>query len=60
VQSVLKFEEKRIVAGRVESGTLAAGDAITVWPSGSRGARRVDRDVADERFESSATLVFKY
>ena len=34
VQSVLKFDERRIVAGRVESGTLAVGDAITVWPSG--------------------------
>jgi len=34
VQTVLKFDERRIVAGRVESGTLTVGDAITVWPSG--------------------------
>ena len=34
VQTVLKFDERRIIAGRVESGTLAVGDAIAVWPSG--------------------------
>jgi sulfate adenylyltransferase large subunit len=34
VQDVYRVGEKRIVAGRVESGTLAAGDSIKVRPSG--------------------------
>jgi len=37
VQDVYKFDSRRIVAGRVESGTLAAGDAILFSPSGHRG-----------------------
>lgn len=36
VQDVYKYDERRIVAGRVESGRLAAGDEIQVWPSGHR------------------------
>ena len=34
VQDVYKFDERRIIAGRIESGTLAVGDEIQVWPSG--------------------------
>ncbi len=37
VQDVYKFDERRILAGRVESGTIAAGDAILFSPSGHRG-----------------------
>jgi sulfate adenylyltransferase large subunit len=33
VQDVYKFTEKRIVAGRVESGAIKGGDEITVLPS---------------------------
>jgi bifunctional enzyme CysN/CysC len=36
VQVVLKLDERRIVAGRVESGAIAVGDEIEVWPSGQR------------------------
>jgi len=36
VQVVLKLDERRIVAGRIESGALAVGDEIEVWPSGQR------------------------
>src|SRR6195952_5337362 len=34
VQAVYKFDDRRIVAGRVESGRIAIGDEITVMPAG--------------------------
>lgn len=34
VQSVYKFDDRRIVAGRIESGHLAAGDEIVILPAG--------------------------
>jgi bifunctional enzyme CysN/CysC len=36
VQDVYKFDHRRIVAGRLESGHLSPGDEIQVWPSGQR------------------------
>src|SRR6202171_4438251 len=33
-QSIYKFEDRRIVAGRSESGRLAAGDEIVIMPAG--------------------------
>ncbi|HEY8623644.1 MAG TPA: adenylyl-sulfate kinase, partial [Casimicrobiaceae bacterium] len=34
VQAIYKFDERRIVAGRIESGSLAAGDEIVIMPAG--------------------------
>jgi bifunctional enzyme CysN/CysC len=34
VQAVYKFDDRRIVAGRVESGRIAVGDEVVVTPSG--------------------------
>ena len=34
VQAVYKFDDRRIVAGRIESGHLAAGDEIVIMPAG--------------------------
>jgi bifunctional enzyme CysN/CysC len=34
VQDVYRFDERRIIAGRVESGTLRAGDRLVFWPGG--------------------------
>jgi bifunctional enzyme CysN/CysC len=34
VQAIYKFDDRRIVAGRIESGTLAAGDEIVIMPAG--------------------------
>jgi bifunctional enzyme CysN/CysC len=34
VQAIYKFDDRRIVAGRVESGHLSAGDEIVVMPAG--------------------------
>lgn len=40
VQDVYKFTEKgddrRIIAGKVETGSVKAGDRVTFWPSGKR------------------------
>ena len=33
VQDVYKFDERRIIAGRVESGKVKAGDRVTFFPS---------------------------
>jgi bifunctional enzyme CysN/CysC len=34
VQAVYKFDERRIVAGRIETGRIAVGDEIVIMPSG--------------------------
>lgn len=36
VQDVYKFDERRIIAGRLEAGRIAVSDEIQVWPSGHR------------------------
>lgn len=33
IQDVFKFDDRRIIAGRIESGTLKVGDSITIYPS---------------------------
>jgi sulfate adenylyltransferase large subunit/phosphoadenylyl-sulfate reductase (thioredoxin) len=40
VQAVYKFDDRRIVAGRIESGRIAIGDEIAVAPSGKRARVR--------------------
>jgi len=34
VQAIYKFDDRRIVAGRIESGSLMAGDEIVIMPAG--------------------------
>ena len=34
MQAIYKFDDRRIVAGRIESGHLAAGDEIVIMPAG--------------------------
>ncbi len=34
VQAIYKFDDRRIVAGRIESGSLCAGDEIVIMPAG--------------------------
>jgi bifunctional enzyme CysN/CysC len=34
VQAIYKFDDRRIVAGRIESGKLAAGDEVVIMPAG--------------------------
>ena len=40
VQAVYKFDDRRIVAGRIQSGRIAVGDEIAVAPSGKRAVVR--------------------
>jgi sulfate adenylyltransferase large subunit/phosphoadenylyl-sulfate reductase (thioredoxin) len=40
VQAVYKFDDRRIVAGRLQSGRIAVGDEIAVAPSGKRAVVR--------------------
>lgn len=34
IQDVYKFDNRRIIAGKIESGTLKVGDEIAIYPSG--------------------------
>ncbi|MDI4232643.1 adenylyl-sulfate kinase [Bradyrhizobium sp. Arg237L] len=34
VQAIYKFDDRRIIAGRIESGSLKAGDEIVIMPAG--------------------------
>lgn len=36
IQDVYKFDDRRIIAGRIEAGTLAVGDEIVIYPGGRR------------------------
>lgn len=36
VQDVYLFDKKRVIAGRVETGALNTGDAVTILPSGEK------------------------
>jgi bifunctional enzyme CysN/CysC len=40
VQAVYKFGDKRIIAGRIETGAISVGDEIVVYPSGARALIR--------------------
>ncbi len=40
VQAVYRFDDRRIVAGRIQSGRIAVGDEIAVAPSGKRAVVR--------------------
>lgn len=36
IQDVYKFDHRRIIAGRIESGSISVGDEITIHPSGKQ------------------------
>jgi len=36
LQDIYRFDERRILAGRVEAGRLSVGDDIAFWPDGKR------------------------
>lgn len=36
IQDVYKFDSRRIVAGRIESGSLRVGEEISIYPSGKK------------------------
>jgi bifunctional enzyme CysN/CysC len=36
VQDIYRFDERRLIAGRIESGRLRVGEELTFWPDGKR------------------------
>lgn len=53
IQDVYKFDDRRIVAGRIESGSLKVGDEITIYPKGKKTTVKsieywADRDEKEE------------
>ncbi|MCE0497383.1 MAG: adenylyl-sulfate kinase [Methylacidiphilales bacterium] len=36
VQDIYRFDERRLIAGRIESGRLKTGDELVFWPEGKR------------------------
>jgi len=36
IQDVYKFDDRRIIAGRIESGRIKVGDKITIYPEGKK------------------------
>ena len=64
IQDVFKFDERRIIAGRVESGQLNVGDEIAIYPSGRRTTiseiacwREQDRRMTATAGESTGIIV---
>lgn len=54
VQDVYKFDDKRILAGRVESGVLKKGDKLLFLPSNSESTIRAIEDMNGEQQEAVA------
>ena len=44
LQDIYRFDERRILAGRIEAGHLAVGDEIAFWPDGKRSRIRSIED----------------
>lgn len=40
IQDIYRFDERRIVAGRIEAGTLRVGEEIMFWPEGKKSRIR--------------------
>lgn len=40
IQDIYRFDERRILAGRIETGRLAVGDEIMFWPDGKKSRVR--------------------
>jgi bifunctional enzyme CysN/CysC len=58
VQAVYKFDERRIIAGRVETGRLAVDDEIVVMPSGKTArVRTIEAWPAPDAAQTSRAAV---
>ncbi|CAN5677628.1 adenylyl-sulfate kinase [soil metagenome] len=44
LQDVYRFDERRILAGRIETGSLAVGDEIMFWPEGKKSRIKTIED----------------
>lgn len=48
VQDIYRFDERRIIAGRVEAGTLRQGDELVFWPERKRSRVKSIEEWAEE------------
>jgi bifunctional enzyme CysN/CysC len=55
IQDVYRFDERRILAGRIDSGTLKVGDTLVFWPGGkSSKVASIERWNAPQSVTASA------
>lgn len=55
IQDIYRFDHRRILAGRIESGALRAGDRLVFWPSGKSSAvNTIERWSAPSTLAASA------
>jgi bifunctional enzyme CysN/CysC len=58
LQDIYRFDERRILAGRVEAGQLATGDTLTFWPGGkSARVKTIERWPAQDTAPTTRALV---
>lgn len=54
LQDVYRFDERRILAGRIEAGTLAVGEELTFWPDRKRSRiKSIEKWGSDESPKSA-------
>lgn len=56
LQDIYRFDERRILAGRVESGRLNVGDDIAFWPDGKRSRVKSIETWGVEKPPTSSTV----
>lgn len=55
IQDIYRFDHRRIIAGRIESGSLKVGDRLYFWPSGkSSVVNTIERWNAPTHLDASA------
>ncbi|MEG2338276.1 MAG: GTP-binding protein [Clostridium sp.] len=59
IQDVYKFDSRRIIAGRIESGSINKGDEVTIYPSGKKTRVKsleyfVDKDKKDSAYSGES------
>ncbi|MEF9953046.1 MAG: GTP-binding protein [Clostridium sp.] len=65
IQDVYKFDNRRIIAGRIESGSVKSGDEVVIYPSGKKTRIKsleywVDKDKKDAAIAGeSVGLIFE-
>ena len=56
LQDVYRFDERRILAGRIESGRLAVGEELTFWPDRKRSRVKAIENWGSDDSKTSASV----
>ena len=56
LQDVYRFDERRILAGRIESGRLAVGEELTFWPDRKRSRVKAIENWGTDDSKTSASV----